>query len=112
MKRMVCIIIPVLQTRFQKVFAERSHCASPSVNTITGQIRAILLENGTHEAHIKSATEVPLVEKVQQLVNFKVKKESQAAMIAQARPTAHGGGDKTQGCGESSAELNLTVAHL
>lgn len=106
MKRMVWIIIPVLQTRFQKVFAERSHCASPSVSTITGQIRAIVLENGAHEAHQESATEVPLVEKVQQLVNFK---EFQAARIAQARPTAHGGGDKTRGCGESDAGLNVIV---
>lgn len=63
MKPTVWIILPALQTRLQKGFAEGSHCASPNLNTIAGQIRVIVEENGAHEARQESATEVPLVGK-------------------------------------------------
>lgn len=57
----------------------------------TGQIQAIVQQNGAHKPNQESTTEVLVVEKVEQLASFKVRGVSN-----RAGPLHTEGGDKTR----------------
>ncbi len=73
---------------------------------ITGQIQDIVYQNWAHKPNQESATEVPVVEKVEQLANFKVR-----GVSMQGRPLHTEGGDRTL-LSENCVKLMIVIASL